>query len=167
MRKENHINVLNKSAYLGKLAQDLLHLSSQQVSNIYVQYGLTIPVEVSSCLDLLSRHPIITLTDLATALSIPHQLAAQRVHKLMALNLISKHPDTHDKRRSLLRLTETGSQQANTLRQCMRDMAQVYEQLYQEIGCHLPSKLQQAIDALKSKNLSQRVEATITGVKHE
>ncbi len=151
---------LLQNAYLGKLAQDLLYLSSDQVLQIYLQRGLLIPVETSSTLAYLFENPDSSLSNIAVALEIPHQLAAQRVAKLIKLELVDKRPDQHDGRRTVLELSASGRQQAMLLNQCMEDMAIVYDDLYREIECDLPIKLQQAIDALKRKNLSTRFAET-------
>lgn len=147
---------LDRSAFLGKAAQDLLHLSSEQVAVIYQRRGLVIPVEVTSTLLILSHQESTVLTDISDALEIPHQLAAQRISKLQRSKLVEKRPDSDDRRRSYLQLTKTGREQARLLERCMADMAVVYRQLFEEIGCDLPSKLRQAIDALKSRDLAAR-----------
>ena len=152
----------NKQAFLGKSAQDLVFLSSEQVLEIYQQRNIIIAVEVSSTLQYLYQNNNSALADIATALDLPHQLVAQRTAKLLKLQLIEKHPDPQDKRRTILELTDLGRQQAELLVQCMQDMALVYGQLYQEINCDLPQKLQDAIQALKHKPLTQRFEEMFT-----
>ena len=156
MTQANPTPGLDRNAFLGKAAQDLLHLSSEQVAVIYARRGLVVPVEVSSTLLYLSRHENAVLTDISTALDIPHQLAAQRVAKLHKLKLLEKRPDPGDRRRAYLQLTRAGREQAQRLDRCMTDMATVYKQLYKEIDCDLPAKLNQAIEALKHRDLAAR-----------
>ncbi len=156
MDTKNNPAGLNRKAYLGKLALDLVHLSSEQVLAVYAERGLLIPVEASSTLSYLNQHDNSALSNIGAALEIPHQLAAQRVSKLMQLGLLKKRPDKNDGRRSVLELSKLGKQQAEILLQCMEDMAVIYEQIYREIECDLPAKLQSAIDALKNKNLLTR-----------
>ncbi len=164
----NQKNGLNKKAYLGKLAQDLLHLSSNQVIEVYAQRGIEIPVEVSSTLNHLYNNENVALADVATALDIPHQLASQRIQKLMRRDLVEKQSDPKDMRRSVLTLTSKGQQQAVLLIECMNDMAIIYGALYEEIGCDLPQVLKEAIDALKNKSLTDRFKETFNqGEKHE
>ncbi|MBL38719.1 MAG: hypothetical protein CMP07_09965 [Xanthomonadales bacterium] len=154
---------LNRDAFLGKAAQDLLYLSSEQVAVIYERRGLGIPVEVSSTLLYLARHKNAVLTDISGALDIPHQLAAQRIAKLQKLDLLVKRPDPDDRRRTHLQLTRTGREQARVLDRCMADMATVYKQLYEEIGCDLAKKLNQAIEALKKRDLAARFDENFRG----
>ncbi|MEM1080333.1 MAG: MarR family transcriptional regulator [Pseudomonadota bacterium] len=150
---------LNQTAFLGKAAQDLVHLSSAQVIDIYRQRGLIIPVEVSSTLLYLQQHAQSVLTDVSDALDIPHQLAAQRIEKLIRLGLLEKQRDPNDGRRVLLKLTRTGLREAAILDQCMEDVAVVYQQLFDEIDCDLAAKLNQAIERLNTRSLLARFEA--------
>lgn len=151
---------LDRTAFLGKAAQDLLHLSSEQVAVIYKRRGLVVPVEVSSTLLYLSQHEHVVLTDVSTALDIAHQLAAQRVAKLSKLELLEKRSDPGDRRRAYLQLTRAGLEQARILERCMVDMSVVYGRLFEEIGCDLAGKLNEAIDALKHRDLAARIDDT-------
>ena len=45
----------------------------------------------------------------------------------------------------------------------MADMATVYKQLYEEIGCDLAKKLNQAIEALKKRDLAARFDENFRG----
>lgn len=167
-KNTKHSKELNNKAYLGKLAQDLLLLSSNQVMEVYAQRGIDIPVEVSSTLNHLYNNDNVALANVAMALDIPHQLASQRIKKLLKLNLVKKQGDPNDMRRSVLTLTEKGQQQAILLIECMNDMAIIYDAVYQEIGCDLPEVLNSAINALKGKSLINRFNETFNqGEKDE
>lgn len=145
-----------RNAYLGKHALDLVRVTSDQVADVYVKRGIAIPVELSSTLHSLSYRDGASLTDIAVTLDLPHQLVAQRVGKLLDRGLIKRRPDPDDKRRTKLCLTRQGVEQAHRLRQCMRDMAEVYGALYDEIGCDLPAVLTAALDAIASRPLVER-----------
>lgn len=146
-----------RKAFLGKQAHDLLQLSSAQVALIYEARGLAIPVKVSSTLQCLDRGGPMTLAALARQLDVTHQLAAQRVSKLIALRLLKRLDDPDDGRRSQLVLTKAGQHQAQLLAACIREIADVYSDLYREIDCDLPAKLAAAIDALKQVSIGQRL----------
>lgn len=145
-----------RKAYLGKHAQNLLFLSSEQVADVYKDRGITIPVRLSSTLQFISQQPGVALADIARALDIPHQLVSQRTEKLLKLGLAKKHPDPHDGRRSEYHLTENGSAQAALLKTCMEDTALIYGDLYDEIGCDLAQALLDAIHALERTSLRTR-----------
>ncbi|MEM9839873.1 MAG: MarR family winged helix-turn-helix transcriptional regulator [Pseudomonadota bacterium] len=145
-----------RRAYLGRHAQTLILKSSAQVADVYADRGITIPVATSSTLQYLFEHPGSSLSDLARHFEWPHQLAAQRTDKLIALALIEKHRDPNDRRRSIFVVTEAGQDQAERLVQCMADTAQVYTELFDEIGVDLADALLRAVDALERKTLSER-----------
>ncbi|MEO0574416.1 MAG: MarR family transcriptional regulator [Pseudomonadota bacterium] len=146
-----------RKAFLGKQAHDLLQLSSAQVAVIYEARGLAIPVKVSSTLQCLDRGGPMTLAELARQLDVTHQLAAQRVSKLISLRLLKRLEDPEDGRRSQLVLTRAGNHQAQLLAECISEIAEVYSDLYQEIECDLPAKLAAAINALKHNSIGQRL----------
>jgi len=156
-----------RKAYLGKHAQNLILTSSEQVLEIYELRGMVFPVRVSSTLEIIDRLPGISLSEIGRELSIPHQLVAQRTSILLKMSLIEKRPDPKDKRRSGFFLTKEGQKQSKLLKTCMADIAQVYEGLYAEIGCDLPSVLLAAIEALKARPIIQRLEENTQDVKGE
>ncbi len=152
-------------AYLGKHANELVQVSSEQVALIYRERGLVIPVEVSSTLQYLGDNPKTSTAQIARDLAVPHQLAAQRIGKLLTLKCVNRRPDPADARRSQLALTANGKRQYELLVQAMRDTAKVYQGLYDEIGCDLPAMLRSAISALKAKPLSVRFAETFGEVQ--
>lgn len=145
-----------RKAYLGKHAQSLVLKSSAQVEDLYAARGILIPVEVSSTLQFLAGRPGSSLSDIARALDIPHQLASQRVEKLRKLALVGKRSDPTDRRRFEYHLNASGQEQAQLLIVCMEDTAEVYSDLYDEIECDLAQALIDAISALERKSLLQR-----------
>ncbi len=146
-----------RKAYLGKHCLDLLTLSSDQAAEVYAQRGLAIPLEVSSTLQYLHRQGSLSVADIAKALNLPHQLASQRVEKLAKAKLVRRKADPNDKRRFQLLLTEKGREQAELLEQCMADIARIYEELFQEIGCDLSETLPAATAALQSVPIAERL----------
>ncbi|MEM9233962.1 MAG: MarR family transcriptional regulator [Pseudomonadota bacterium] len=147
---------ITRKAYLGKHAQDLVALSSEQVAVVYQQRGIIIPVEVSSTLSVIALGDSETVTGIAEVLGVAHQLAAKRLSRLVELGLVTKTPDPDDKRRTVISITETGQDQARRLEQCMAEMSEVYGQLYEEIECDLAAALQAAMDHLRAKPLVER-----------
>ncbi|MFK7958640.1 MAG: MarR family transcriptional regulator [Lysobacterales bacterium] len=151
-------------AYLGKHANELVQVSSEQVAQIYRERGMVIPVEVSSTLQYLGDNPKSSTADAARDLAVPHQLAAQRIRKLITLKCVNRRADPGDARRTQLILTTKGQRQYALLVRAMQDTAQVYQGLYEEIGCDLPAMLRKAIDALRARPLSERFVETFGDV---
>ena len=148
---------ITRKAYLGKHCFDLLSLSSEQAAEVYAQRGLSIPLEVSSTLQFISRNDALSVADIAKALSLPHQLSTQRVEKLANAGLLRRKPDPKDKRRVCLQLTKKGREQADLLDQCMADIARVYERMFEDIGCDLSVMIPAATAALKAVPIAARL----------
>ncbi len=152
-----------QDAYLGKLASQLTTVTSEQMQTIYANRGLTIPVLVSSVLHFISKHEDSSLADIARGLGLQHQLVAQRIKKLQALDLVVKDPDPLDARRTQYTLTHSGRDQAALLIKCMEDTAVVYRALFAEIECDLINALTAAIDAVKARPLPARFAEEFAG----
>lgn len=145
-----------RKAFLGKHAKALVDGTSEDVARIYERIGLTIPVQTSSTLQTLNTHDGLALADMARIIAIPHQLAAQRVKKLVALDIVTTQPDPNDARRKIFTLTDFGRRQAQLLKDCMDNMAVIYERLYAEIECDLAQKLLDALASIQNKPLDDR-----------
>ena len=143
-------------AYLGKRLQDLLGLSHQQMQQVYEQRGLVIPVEGSSTLQALAPGARLALADLSRDLGQPHQLVAQRLRKLAALELVKSQPDQNDRRRTEYVLTPRGEDQWRLLDALMNEAVEVNRALFAEIGVDLISGLEAATEALEQRSFLER-----------
>ena len=146
-------------AYLGKHALELTARTSEQMQRVYDSRGLNFPIEVSSVLHFLNANDGASVTEIAAGLDIPHQLAAQRIRKLLAFALVEKSQDPHDARRTALNLTRKGREASEGLIACMEDTAVIYRELFAEIGCDLTAALGRAINAIEQRSLIERFEA--------
>lgn len=145
-----------RNAYLGKFAQDFLMKSSEQMKQVYHDRGIAIPVLLSSVLHFLAENEGASIADVSKGLNLQHQHVAQRVQKLLALELVTKHEDINDRRRTEYHLTGKGKGEARRLIQCMKDTAQIYEELFAEIECDLIAGLRAAIGSIEARPLTQR-----------
>lgn len=143
-------------AYLGKRLQDLLTMSHQQMQNVYEQRGLMISVEGSSTLQMFTPGSKLALADLARTLEQPHQLVAQRLQKLVRLDLVIKQPDPLDGRRTEYMLTADGEHQWQLLNKLMADAIDVNRSLFDEIGIDLLEGLEAALNALRARDFLER-----------
>lgn len=123
---------------------------------VYEAYGLIIPVEGSSTLQVLAPGKALSLTEIARLLDQSHQLIAQRISKLHALALVEQRPDPSDKRRKEYVLTERGEEQWQRLDQLMKATADVNDRLFKEIECDLTSSIDEALKALDRQNYLDR-----------
>jgi len=143
-------------AYLGKHAHDLMLKTSDQMGQVYEQRGIAVPMVASSVAHFLAENDRASLSDVARGLDIPHQLAAQRVQKLLDLGLVNKQHDPADARKSAYSLTVAGRHQANLLAECMAGTVEVYEDIYAEIGCDLAAALVEGMKCIERKTLAER-----------
>ncbi len=149
---------VNQSAlsrsFIGKQADDLGQLISEQIKPIYQSLGIIVPVKSCSIIHALSSGAQTTVTELAKTLNQSRQLVKQKLPRLLKLDLLESSQDPDDKRRVLYRLTAQGVEQAERLRQ--HSMAQVYAELSAEINADLYQVLSAAIKGLKQKDLLSR-----------
>lgn len=141
-------------SFVGKQADDLGQLISEQIKPIYQSLGIIVPVKSCSIIHALSASEQATVTELAKTLNQSHQLVKQKLPRLLKLDLIESSEDPDDKRRVLYRLTVEGVAQAERLSQ--HSMTQVYAELSAEINADLYQVLSAAIKGLKQKDLLSR-----------
>ncbi len=145
-----------QSAYLGKHAQAWMLQSSDQLASVYLSRGLTISVTVSSTLHYIWLNEGASLADIGRGLNHPHQLVSLRIGKLMKGGLVEKRPDPHDGRRWEYHLTQDGQRQGQILDSLMRDTAEIYREIFSEIGCDLSQKIVEACLAIRRETLPER-----------
>ncbi len=141
-------------SFIGKQAEDLGQLISEQIKPVYLSLGIIVPVKSCSIIHQLDSEGQATVTELAKLLSQSHQLVKQKLPRLLKLELVESSNDPDDKRRILYQLTPKGSDQAELLSQY--SMAQVYANLSTEINADLYQVLTAAIQGLKQKDLLTR-----------
>ena len=146
-------------AYIAKQASDLSLLCEAQMSEVYADYGIKIPVYASSTLHCLSLLENTSLADLAKALNATHQVTTQRVKKLEQLGLLKRNQDPNDVRRIILILTHEGIEEAKKLKECMDAAALAYQDLSAQIGADLSQTIGTATRALVRQPLSERLPA--------
>lgn len=152
MKTSNNNSVVQ--SFIGKQADDLGNLISEQIKPIYQSLGIIVPVKSCSIVHALYAAEQAALTDLSKTLNQSHQLVKQKLPRLMKLELIEVQQDPDDKRRLLYSLTHIGIKQAKLLNE--NSLEKVYENLSNEINTDLYQILVAAIDGLKKKDLLTR-----------
>lgn len=143
-----------KRSFIGKYADDLGQLISAQIKPVYAALGIIVPVKSCSLVHTLSRLQQASLMELAHHLNQSHQLVKQKIPRLLELGILSQSQDPNDKRRTLYQLTEAGQAQAAVLNQ--DPMADIYQQLSDEVGFDIQQVLTRAIELLQNKDLLTR-----------
>ncbi len=136
---------------------DFASLMEKQARPVYKSIGIIFPVITSSTVNVIAQNQSASLLDVARALDIPHQLAAQRIKKLLKLNIISTHKDIEDKRKTNYQLTELGKTQNDLLNLYLSKADKVFSDLNEEIDVDFMVLLQQVNESFTARSLFQRI----------
>lgn len=151
-----HLNKVGRG-FTPKLAMDFASIMEKQAKPVYESIGIVFPVITSSTVSVIDKNQSASLLDVARALDVPHQLAAQRIKKLLKLNIISPHKDIEDKRKTYYQLTEFGKTQSELLNFYLSKADNVFSDLNDEIGIDFMALLQQVNESFKARDLFQRI----------
>ncbi|KID56210.1 hypothetical protein JF50_18230 [Pseudoalteromonas luteoviolacea] len=146
-------------AFLAHFCRRLSDLISEQGTTAIQSYGITIPSTAISSMYFLEKNSGVTVAELAEALCVTHQMATQRIHTLVKLDLVCRKPNPKDKRAKTLHLTELGQQEVMQLKPLTSKMTEVFTELTKQIECDLLQKVREAEKALIETPLMQRLAA--------
>lgn len=145
------------SGFLAHFSRRLAELIIEQASEITEAHGITAPITAISTIFFLTDTGSVTVAELAEALGVTHQMTTQRANTLEKLGLIYRKPNPQDKRAKTIHLTKLGMKEDKLLRSIMRDLNLIFDQLNEEVGCELMSKIRLAELALVEKSLVKRL----------
>lgn len=151
-----HLNKVGRG-FTPKLAMDFASIMEKQARPVYESIGIIFPVITSSTVNFIGKNQSASLLDVARALDVPHQLAAQRIKNLLKLNIIFPHKDTEDKRKTNYQLTEFGKTQSELLNLYLSKADNVFSDLNDEIGVDFMELLQQVNESFIARDLFQRI----------
>lgn len=97
------------------LAYELRETLGRLVRRLRAEGG-GLPQAQATVLDRLDRDGPASISDLAAAERMRPQSMAQTVHDLTAAGLVSRRPDPHDRRRTVVELTDAGVATLNARR---------------------------------------------------
>lgn len=147
----------NEYAFTPKAALDFAFLIEKQAEQVYEKFGIRFPVIASSTMHFIGLAKEASLADVAKALEIPHQLAAQRIKLLLELEMIQSRADELDKRRTLYSFTKIGKRQYLLLDRYLESADKVFLKLNESIGTNLLDSLQAAKRAFIDSSLEERI----------
>lgn len=150
-------SVFDHPILLGKRADELSLLIERQIEPIFAELGIAIPVRSCSLMLFLEQANGASAADLAKGLGHSHQLVLQKIPVLQRRDLIERHNDPEDRRRRIFLLTEAGQEQVMLLKQSFPTIQGLYRRLEEEIGVDLFDAMGRALDALRAKDLLQRL----------
>ena len=155
--RKSALSLLDNPILLGKRADELSLLIERQIEPIFEQRDIIVPVRSCSLLLFLDHKGSASAADLARELGISHQLVLQKIPVLIKRKLIQRRDDPEDRRRRLFSLTSEGKRQVERLNEHSADIQRVYHELYAEAGVDLFEAMGNVIDALKSRDLLDRL----------
>jgi DNA-binding MarR family transcriptional regulator len=144
------------SGFLAHFSRRLAELIIEQGAEILEPHGITTPITAISTIFFLTDTGNATVAELAEALGVSHQMTTQRTNILEKLGLIYRKPNPNDKRAKTIHLTKLGQKEEKLLRPIMRDINIIFDQLNEEVGCELMTKIRLAELALVKKSLVER-----------
>jgi DNA-binding MarR family transcriptional regulator len=120
--------------------------------------GILAPSRTHSAILFLHRRGPATLSEIARIDGQSHQLVASRLAPLEQLGLIERSDDPADRRRKPYRLTRTGRLDAKRVEAATVLEAEAMRRLFVDMDQDLIAVLETAIEQLRVKPLSRRIE---------
>jgi DNA-binding MarR family transcriptional regulator len=144
-------------AHLAERLTDSLCASTQSLADAS---GLKAPIRTHSVLLFLLERGPASLTEMARTDGQSHQLLASRLKPLEKLKLIEQFADPHDARRRPYKLSRAGKAEALAVREAIGSHARAMENLFAETGVDLVAVLDDALEALRIRPLTDRLTRT-------
>ncbi|WP_339743655.1 MarR family transcriptional regulator [uncultured Maricaulis sp.] len=132
----------------------------EQMDECLQAHGLLLPAYATSLVQTLFHVGSQSVSALAEELGLSHQLASQRLKWLEKEGLVEIGDDPDDRRRRQVRLTESGTQEAQKLQTFLPLLERAYSHLFDEIGMDLHRGLVDGRNALSTKSLLARMQAS-------
>lgn len=127
-----------------------------QMDACLASYGIELPGYTTSIVQSLYHGGPQSISDLAQQLELSHQLASQRVNWLVREGFATSASGAQDRRTRIVSLSRAGRAQAAKLQEFLPILAQVYDDLFDEIGVDLHDATIRASVALKERSLAGR-----------
>jgi len=142
------------------LAHILRRLSDEFVQGCerwYPLFGLIAPPRTASTLHLLLRHGPRPVMEIAEALRQSHPLVITWVRQLKALNLIATAADPADRRRTIVRLTDRGTAEAERMLVADKVIDSAYRTMLDEADAPVFDALWRLEAATRDRNFLERL----------
>ena len=140
------------ATFLRRLSDEI----SRESQAIFEERGISADPKSVSVLLCVAQQPA-TTAEIAQALGHSHQLASQRVARLLGQGLVESDVDTTDSRCRPLRLTRNGRDEVRRLLPVMERLEQVFRELFTEIGADVPAVAQAMLRALSKRAIGERL----------
>lgn len=129
----------------------------EQVGQVLASFEIDVPPRGGSMMLLIDEEGPIGVVDVARRLRLSHPLIVRMARKFVAKGLAEVQADPQDARRRLLAPTLKGKQQAGRMRALNVHLSAMFNSLFAEIGCSLPSVLTRLDGALEATPIAERL----------
>lgn len=143
-------------AFFGRMVTHVIDRIVEGGAPIAEEQAIVAPVRTFSTMTLLN-HGALGVTEIAQALGITHAAVIKYIRTLSDLGLVERGRDKQNARRRPIFLTETGKAQAKLIDLYMRRIAEVYTQIFEEIGIDVYEGVRRMNDALDKRDFGQRM----------
>jgi len=126
---------------------------------VFPNYGITVPPRLVSTVHLLFDGGPRSVTDIASVVGQSHPFVIKAVRQLKALGLVSTGSDPKDGRRTIVKLTSKGKDQAQRLLDVRPAFEAAYRQLMREADAHVFDALWRMEKALRDSSFADRIAA--------
>jgi len=145
----------SRAAFAMRVGQFATQLYDQMGSCLE-SCGVGLPGYATSIVQTLFHGGPQSISDLAQALALSHQLASQRVKWLTEEGLVTAAPGSRDRRVRVVTLTAGGRIEAEKLQEFLPLLLLAYSDLFDEIGRDVHQTVLDAASALNTRSLSDR-----------
>ena len=146
---------VSRAAFAMRVGQ-FAALLYDQMENCLESCEVRLPGYATSIVQVLFHGGAQSISDLARSLDLSHQLASQRVTRLVGDGLAMVVPGSADRRFRIVRLTNQGRAQAEKLQDFLPLLQDAYSDLFDEIGQDVHRAVLDAAAALARRPLSVR-----------
>ncbi|MBR9826706.1 MAG: MarR family transcriptional regulator [Alphaproteobacteria bacterium] len=143
-------------AFFGRMVTHVIDRIVEGGVPVAEEQGIVAPVRTFSTMILL-HHSALGVTDIAQALGITHAAVIKYIRTLSDLGLVERGRDNQNARRRPIFLTEKGKAQVELIDLYMRRIAEVYTQMFEEIGIDVYDGMRRMNDALDKRDFGQRM----------
>ncbi|HJT98946.1 MAG TPA: MarR family transcriptional regulator [Rhodanobacteraceae bacterium] len=126
---------------------------------VFPDYGITVPPRLVSSVHLLYEHGPRSVTDIAATIGQSHPFVIKAVKQLTALGIVAIRSDPKDGRRTIVKLTPKGREQARRLLDVRPAFEAAYRRLMREADAEVFDSLWRIEEALGATAFADRIAA--------
>jgi DNA-binding MarR family transcriptional regulator len=126
---------------------------------VFPDYGIKVPPRLVSTVHLLHEHGPRSVTDIAATIGQSHPFVIKAVKQLAAAGIVGSRSDPKDGRRTIVRLTPKGREQARRLLDVRPAFEAAYRRLMREADADIFDSLWRMEKALSATPFADRIAA--------